>query len=82
MIIKLKDSRDFNEMLLINGHSQRSFARKIEISEPYMNQIATGERNPGPKTAKKICEGLGAEFGAIFFIDRDNKSYQKHSNPA
>lgn len=76
MNIKLKDIQAFNKMLIVSGYSQRSFAQKISISGPYMNQIANGERCPSPKVAKKICDGLNVGFDDIFFIQQDNKSKQ------
>lgn len=77
MVIQLKDLNKFREMLAVKGFTQRSFAKLISISGPYMNQIVNGDRNPGPKVAKKICDGLDVEFDDIFFIQYDNKSYQK-----
>jgi len=76
MNIKLKDIQAFTKLLIVSGFSQRSFAKKIDISGPYMNQIANGERCPSPKVAKKICDGLNVEFDDIFFIEHACKSKQ------
>ncbi|MCM3455414.1 helix-turn-helix transcriptional regulator [Heyndrickxia oleronia] len=76
MKIILKDSHSFQKMLLLKGHSQRSFAKKLELSSPYVNQIISKKRNPSPKVAKKIAEILEVEIEDIFFITNANKSYQ------
>lgn len=80
--IKLKDAQDLEKRIMIAGFSQRSFAIHIGISSPYLNQVVKEVRNPSAKIAKKICEGLGVEFDDIFFIDVDNKSYQKQLTTA
>lgn len=76
MKIKLKDKEQFGELLIKKGFTQRELARVAEISEPYANQIATGERNPGPRIAKKVCDALDQKFDDIFFICKDSKSKQ------
>lgn len=75
MKIILKDVDQFKKMLIINGYTQRSLAREIGISNPYANQIANGERNPGPQIAKKIADVLKTDFNDIFFIEDACKSY-------
>lgn len=76
MKIVLKDKKYLKELLVRNGYSQRSFARAIDISEPYGNQICNGTRNPGPNIAKKIVDKLSVNFDEIFFVDDDYKSGQ------
>lgn len=76
MIIKFIDVGDFNKRLISLGHSQRSFAKEVGVSVPHFNQIINGNRNPSPKIAKKICDGMGTGFDEIFFVNSDNKSYQ------
>lgn len=76
MAIKLKDVKDFSKRVMVAGFSQRSFAKHIEVSDPYMNQIFNAKRNPSAKIAKKMCDGLEVKFDDIFFIEIDNKSYQ------
>jgi DNA-binding XRE family transcriptional regulator len=81
MKIKLKDVDIFKKMLMISGFSQRGLARTVGISEPYANQIANGERNPGPKIAKMIVDALNCEFDDIFFIDcACNSNQQNYSS--
>ena len=74
--IRLKDPESFRKMLILKGHSLRSFAKHIGISSPYITQIAKGDRNPGPRIAKMIAEGLECEFDEIFFVKDACKSYQ------
>lgn len=76
MIIKFKNLQDFQKRIIMLGLSVRGFAISSGISTPYMSQIVNGKRNPSPQMAKKVCEGLNAEFDDIFFIENDNKSYQ------
>ena len=40
------------------GISQNQLAKLVGISQPYMNQIKTGVRNPTLPTLMKICEIL------------------------
>lgn len=79
MKIRLKNSEEFNMTLLLKGFSQRGFGRAVGISEPYANQIANGERNPGPNVAKRICDVLEVKFEDIFFVERACNS--KKLNP-
>jgi len=76
MKIKLKSVDEFKRLLLVNGFTQRSYGREIGISEAYANQIANGNRNPGPKIAKATADLLGVDFEDIFFIVDACKSDQ------
>lgn len=78
MKIMLKDIEKFHELLLRKGFTKRELGRKARISEVYAQQIAKGERNPGAKVAKRICQSLEVEFDEIFFIKIACKS--KHTN--
>lgn len=75
MVIKVHSDR-IKEKMLINGFSQRSLARAAELSDTTVNHVINGLRNPSPATAKKICDALDCGFDDIFFIEKDNKSYQ------
>ena len=68
MKIILKDIGKFQELLLRKGFTKRELGRQASISEVYALQIANGDRNPGAKVARRICEALEVEFGDIFFI--------------
>lgn len=69
MKIKLKNPVELKKMLILNGLTQTDFAKSIEVTLPYFNQIINEERNPSPKIAKKIVEELALNFEDIFFID-------------
>jgi DNA-binding XRE family transcriptional regulator len=77
MKIKLKNPNEFKRILIINGFSQAEFAKSIEVTPPYINQIVNEERFPSAKLAKKITDELNLEFNEIFFIDDVHKSYQE-----
>jgi Predicted transcriptional regulators len=78
MFIKLKED-SFKRIMLIKGFTQRGLAKAAKISDTTMNHVVNGLRNPGPKTAKKLCSALECEFEDIFFIEEDNKSYQTNT---
>ena len=40
------------------GLSQTQLAKLLDISQPYMNQIETGKRNPTLPLLMKICDVL------------------------
>lgn len=50
------------------GLSQNQLAQMLGISQPYMNQIESGVRNPSFPTMLKICEIL-----EIPLFGEDNK---------
>lgn len=77
MKIKIKDAEKIKKLMIIKGFTQKSLAEEIGISHIYANQVINGIRNPGAKIAKDITEVLEVEFNDIFFIQGDNKSYQK-----
>ena len=64
----LKDGEKLREDIVISGHNLKSFSRKIGISHNYLVQIANKDKNPGPVTAKKICDGLNKQIGEYFFV--------------
>lgn len=74
MKIKLKDPEKLQKELLINGFTQRSFARKAGVGQSYFSQIVNGKRDPGPDVSKRITDALGTDFDDIFFIDIACKS--------
>jgi transcriptional regulator with XRE-family HTH domain len=78
LMILIKD-KDFKEILIRQGLSQRAFSEKAGISSPFLSQVLQGKRNPGPKTSKKMCDSLGVEFDDIFFIENGYKSKQNKS---
>lgn len=82
MKITVKDTVEFQKIIMMVGHSIRSLAKESELSHGYVSQIISGDRHPGPKTAKKLAETLNKEFDDIFFIQGGNKSEQKKNKSA
>jgi transcriptional regulator with XRE-family HTH domain len=74
--IELKDPYTIRKAMIIKGYSQSKFAKIINISLPYLNQIINGERFPSAEVAKKIADELDMKFEDIFFINSACKSYQ------
>jgi DNA-binding XRE family transcriptional regulator len=70
MNIRLKNAADFEEQLIRNGYSKRSFAEAAGIGQVTVLQIVNGDRRPSPRIAKRICEALEVEFDDIFVIER------------
>jgi len=56
------------EVLIRRGWSKSDLGEQVGIGAPYAIQICNGARNPGPKTARKICEALEVGFDDIFEI--------------
>ena len=80
MKIILKDIENFQELLLRKGFTRRELGRQAGISEVYAQQISNGDRHPGAKVAKRICDSLSVEFDDIFFILDARKSKQDNKN--
>lgn len=70
MKIQLKDSEQFEELIIRKGHSKRSFAEAAGIGQVTILQIANGDRNPSPRIAKRIKDALEVEFDEIFIIEK------------
>lgn len=70
MKIRLKDAEHFEELLIRNGFSKRSFAEAAGIGQVTALQICNGDRNPSPPIAKKIAEALKVQWDDLFVIER------------
>lgn len=68
MKIKLRNVEEFNKKIIYAGFSKRGFAGEAQIAESTVVQICNGDRNPSPKTAKRICEVLECEWSELFEI--------------
>lgn len=64
----LKDPVQFRKILIEKGYSQRKFAREIDTSEAYFNQIINNKKHASPVVARKISNGLEMEFKDLFII--------------
>lgn len=56
-------------MLCADGESIRSFATKVEVSNPYLSQIFRGVHKPSPPIAKRISQGFNLEVTQMFDIE-------------
>ena len=70
MKIRIKDVTHLNELIIMKGFTKSAFGKKIELSNPMTIQITNGDRNPSPKTAKRIAEVLECEWTELFEIVR------------
>lgn len=50
------------------GLSQSQLSRNARVSKALICQIETGDRNPSPSTAHRLCEALAVDFEDIFFV--------------
>ncbi|MNY79129.1 helix-turn-helix protein [compost metagenome] len=57
-------------MIIRKGFSKRGLAAVAKIGEATAIQISSGDRNPSPATAKRICEALECSFDDIFVIEK------------
>ncbi|THF83712.1 helix-turn-helix domain-containing protein [Cohnella fermenti] len=76
MKIRVKDTDRLNTLLIMKGFNKLDFSKQIGSSHPMTVQITNGDRNPSPRTAKRICEVLECEWSDIFEIVRDPKANQ------
>lgn len=70
MRITLKNSLEFEELLIRKGFSKKAFAEAAGIGQVTALQICNGDRSPSPRIAKRICDTLDVEFDEIFDIIR------------
>ncbi|GAC42263.1 helix-turn-helix transcriptional regulator [Paenibacillus popilliae] len=68
MKILVKDLKQLNRLLVLNGYSKRSFGLVLDVSATTMSQICNGKRNPSPKVAKLICDELAVSFDDVFEV--------------
>lgn len=73
LTIKLKNSDSFKKILIKKGYTYKSFAKEVEVSQPFISGIISGKKNPSPKVARKIADVLQIDWDDIFFIQNDNK---------
>lgn len=66
--LKMKNANEVRLMIAKEGHTIKTFARKIGVSHSYISQIINGVRVPSPVVAKKISNGLGMELEDIFLV--------------
>jgi transcriptional regulator with XRE-family HTH domain len=71
---------------LENRISQKALAKKIGISEDWIHLIATNQKEPSTKLAKKISQLTGIPILQLLYpedykdLDLDIKNYQRHNH--
>lgn len=64
--IELKNPLEFKKNIAKRGKNIRQFSEEIGISPSYMSLVINGRRNPSPKTANKIAQGLDLDVKDVF----------------
>ncbi|UQD53393.1 XRE family transcriptional regulator [Bacillus methanolicus] len=72
MKISVKNPDQIKTLLIINGFTQRNFAKEIQMTDSYLSQIIRGKKHPSIFTAEKICKKLDVDFNTIFKIIKIN----------
>lgn len=80
MNVQLKDRKKVRMLIAQTGKSLRSFAKEIEVSQPYLSQILSGKKNPSVTIAYKIANGLSYEVEEIFLIKLIDVTNQKNNS--
>ncbi|WP_408894649.1 helix-turn-helix transcriptional regulator [Paenibacillus taichungensis] len=77
MKIRIKNVDLLNELIIIHGFNKTDFGRELGMSQPSVTQIINGDRNPSPRTAKRICEVLECEWSKLFEIVKTPQDVSK-----
>ncbi|OMD42575.1 hypothetical protein BSK52_07130 [Paenibacillus odorifer] len=77
MKIKIKNADQINELVIMKGFSKTDFSKEIGLSQPMATLITNGDRNPSPRTAKRICEVLECEWAELFEIVKTSQQAAK-----
>lgn len=67
--MKLNNPLDLKKEIALKGYNLRGYSLKIGISHSYLSQILNNKKNPSPKVAKKISEGLDKDIRIFFTYD-------------
>lgn len=59
--------------IILQGHSLRSFAKKNNLSAPYLSDVLNYHSSPSPKYAKRISEAIGLDFNDLFEIKKEQE---------
>lgn len=63
---------------LRSGYTQRALGRVTGLSSGFLSQLETGDRDPGPDTAKRLCDVLDATFDDLFEIPSSRPDAKRH----
>lgn len=74
--LPLKNPEELRNLISLQGETVRSFSKNNGISYGYLSQILNG-KEPSPKVAKKISDGVGKSIDDIFLFSLLAKSETK-----
>jgi transcriptional regulator with XRE-family HTH domain len=66
--LQVKDECALRVKIAEQGMNLKAFSTHIGISQAYLSQILSNNRNPSPIVAKKIASGLRMQIDDIFLI--------------
>lgn len=69
MKIKVKNTGELTKLIFMKGFNKSEFGTAIGMSQSLTNAIVNGDRNPSPKTAKRICEVLECGWQDVFAFE-------------
>lgn len=78
--IRFKDKSRVRLMIAEKGESLRGFSDRVGISQGYLSQLLLDKKQPSPKTACKIADGLNVDVKDIFLIESIDESIDKEAN--
>lgn len=55
---------------------QEELANRIGITQPYLSQLETGQRDPSMSLLREICDELGLSLPEFFLFSMDVKDIQ------
>ena len=62
---------ELTDLIIKNGDTITSFAKKIGLTKQGLWQILNSKNNPSPITTQKICDKLSVKFDDIFTITEE-----------
>lgn len=72
----LKDKDELLKLIAIQGYTQKSFAKAIDITPTYLSSILNSPKATiGKNTARKIARLFNMQIADIFFTSNVDKSY-------
>ncbi|MEW2581047.1 helix-turn-helix domain-containing protein [Streptomyces syringium] len=78
----LRDPQRFDELLRLNGLSQRKLAAQVHVSQAFISLVVSGQRGCSPVTAWRIASALGVYAGELFVRDRGAAAPTEAQKPA
>ena len=64
------------KLRLKQGFKAKDFAREVNISRVYLNEIERGTKTPSLDTMQKICDALGITLAHLFSVEDKDRSME------